>query len=86
MELPERLAAWRAYMGWNQKQLAEKSGLSRAYISVLEGSSKPNPSTAAIAAIAGAIGVTESVFWGPVPLRPGDKPAKRAKSRARASA
>lgn len=80
MDLGERINAWRLAKGLNQKQLAEKSKLSRAYISVLESDPSLNPSQRVIEAIAGALGLSIADFYGKVP------PPKKQPKKTRAAA
>lgn len=68
------MCGWRLARGLNQKQLAEKSSVSRAYICVLEGDDDANPSNAVMTSIIGALGLTMAEFYGDIP-----KPKKTTK-------
>jgi transcriptional regulator with XRE-family HTH domain len=67
MNLGQRIAAWRRAKGWYQLQLAERAGLSRAYISMLETDEKQNPSKDVLDKIVDALGVSLARFYGRVP-------------------
>lgn len=53
-----RIAKLRERRGWTHAELAEKSGLSRSYITLLEGGRYRNPGGPRIRAIATALGVS----------------------------
>ena len=69
MELGSRIAAWLAWKGWTQKQLADEAGLSRGLVCqvVGRGEYKTNPSQETLTAIVAALGLTFEKFYGRVP-------------------
>lgn len=68
MELGARFAAWRQFRGLSQKQIAEKTGRSRALISQIE-SGETNPSRKTYDLIIAALGITTAEFEGLVPVK-----------------
>jgi transcriptional regulator with XRE-family HTH domain len=60
--LASRLHAMRESRGWTLEELAERAGLSRAYLSRLEGGDR-QPSLAALCSIAGALGVSVAALF-----------------------
>lgn len=79
MNLGARIRSWRERKAWNQAQLADAAGLSRAAICQYEGG-KGTPSQNALAMIVDALGLTMEQFYGAIPTTPTKKTkaAKRA--------
>jgi transcriptional regulator with XRE-family HTH domain len=69
MNLGSRIAAWRAWKGWTQSQLAEAAGVSRASMCQYEGNGKyqTSPSQDNLEAIVDALGLTMTRFYGRLP-------------------
>jgi transcriptional regulator with XRE-family HTH domain len=57
--LGTRLKRLREERGWSQAQLAERVGLTQAYIALLETGKRKRPSRPAIKVLADALGVAE---------------------------
>lgn len=55
--LGEQLKAARLSVGWSQERLAEKAGISRNYVSLLELNRK-SPTVSVLLALCGAMGVS----------------------------
>lgn len=58
-----KLRELRTEMGLTQFQIAERVGVSNAYISALESGRKPAPPHAVVTAIAATLRVDESMLW-----------------------
>ena len=59
----DKLRELRTEMGLTQFQIAERVGVSNAYISALESGRKPAPPHAVVTAIAATLRVDESMLW-----------------------
>lgn len=69
-EFGARLTAWREYLGLSKTELATRAGMTGAAIVMLESGANQRPKVENEPRIFGALGVTHSQFWGPVPSRP----------------
>ena len=73
MQISERITRWReSREGMTKAKLARACGVSSAAVAQWE-SGTTTPSTKSIEAIAAAIGVSVSVFWGEPPATPARK-------------
>ncbi len=68
LSLGSRIHAMRESREWTLEELAEHTGLSKAYLSRLEGGDR-QPSIAALAAIAGAFSVSVGALFD-APMKP----------------
>lgn len=72
MDIGSRVAGWMQHRGLNQKQLADKSGISRAMMSqvVGRGKYKTNPSQKTLKAIVeNGLELSMEQFYGPIPSK-----------------
>ena len=72
----DRIRALRKKKGWNQDQLAERSGLSRITIAKCETDSKKRPAATTVTALADALGVTVDYLMQGSELLPNAYPAE----------
>jgi transcriptional regulator with XRE-family HTH domain len=88
MTLMGRIRLARLKRGWSKRELAERAGMSNAYVSLLEAGAWQTPTLASVNKLATALGVTQQwlVFGeGPVPVWKKEPSLPRGVRRLRAA-